>query len=158
MKKNRMLLALIEEYKKSTIELKEILNTISQELFEKIIDKNTTDPDCKSIQSVIFHIVQSGYTHANYINSINNSEWFEYSENIETLNKGIAEIDKMLLFTEQSFEGIWHKTNEEIEKYQFETSWKVNYDLEQLMEHAIVHILRHRRQIENFIKRKQPIC
>ena len=30
--------------------------------------------------------------------------------------------------------------------------WGQLYDPEQLMEHAIVHILRHRRQIENFLE------
>ena len=31
------------------------------------------------------------------------------------------------------------------------TSWGQLYDIEQLFEHAIVHILRHRRQIERFL-------
>ena len=31
-------------------------------------------------------------------------------------------------------------------------NWGQQYDIEQLVEHAIVHILRHRRQIEKFIK------
>jgi len=30
-------------------------------------------------------------------------------------------------------------------------AWGQRYDVEQLMEHAIVHILRHRRQIERFL-------
>lgn len=30
------------------------------------------------------------------------------------------------------------------------TSWNQVYDIEQVTEHAIVHILRHRRQIEKF--------
>ncbi|WP_294276359.1 hypothetical protein [uncultured Chryseobacterium sp.] len=29
------------------------------------------------------------------------------------------------------------------------TLWGQQYDVEQMLEHAIVHILRHRRQIEN---------
>jgi len=148
-----MLIALMDEYRKSTIEYKEILTKVSQELFEKITDENTTDEDCKSIQTITFHIIQSGYTYSNYINSVSKREWFEYSAPIETPKKGIEGIDKMLDYTERSFEGIWNKTNEEIEKLKFETRWKVTYDLEQLMEHAIVHILRHRRQIEQIVKR-----
>ncbi len=31
------------------------------------------------------------------------------------------------------------------------TSWGQKYDLEQLIEHAIVHVMRHRWQIEKFI-------
>ena len=31
------------------------------------------------------------------------------------------------------------------------TNWGQRYDPDQLMEHAIVHVLRHRRQIERFL-------
>ena len=31
--------------------------------------------------------------------------------------------------------------------------WRQQYDVEQLFEHAIVHVLRHRRQIERFIQK-----
>jgi len=31
--------------------------------------------------------------------------------------------------------------------------WRQLYDVEQLMEHAIVHVLRHRRQIERFLNK-----
>jgi len=150
--KNGMLLALIGEYRKSTIELKEILSILDQGLFEKITDKKTTDKDCKSIKTITFHIVQSGYTYANYINSLSKRKWFKYNDEIGTPTEGIEEINKMLDYTEKSFDGLWEKTNDEFEKYKFETRWNVTYDLEQMMEHAIVHILRHRRQIENIIK------
>lgn len=152
MTKNGMLLALIEEYKRASLELKHILTNLSQESFEKITDENTKDPDCKSIQSITIHVIQSGYTYANYINAANNKVWYEYTKSVETPNKGISEINNMLDFTEQSFDSLWYKTNEEIEKLKFNTRWNVTYDFEQLIEHAIVHILRHRRQIENIIK------
>lgn len=147
-----MLIAIMDEYRKSAVEYKQILTDISQGLFEKITDDKTKDEDCKSIQNITFHIIQSGYTYSNYINTVNKRTWVDYAENIETPKKGIEEINKMLDFAEKSFNGIWSKTDKEIEKWKFETSWNVIYDFEQLMEHAIVHILRHRRQIENLIK------
>ncbi len=146
-----MLLALIEEYRRSVIDLKKILNNLSQTSFERINDKETSDPDCQSIQTITFHIIQSGYTYSNYINTISKRDWFEYNKSIESPLKGIKELDKMLDFAEQSFDGIWYKTNEEIEAWKFNTRWNVTYDFEQLMEHAIVHVLRHRRQIENML-------
>jgi uncharacterized damage-inducible protein DinB len=152
MKKNGMLIALMDEYRKAAIEYKQILTDISQVLFIKITDDKTKDKDCKSIQNITFHIIQSGYTYSNYINTVNKREWFEYKEDINNPKKGIEEIDKMLDFTENSFDGIWTKSNKEIEKWKFDTRWNVTYDFEQLMEHAIVHVLRHRRQIENVIK------
>ncbi len=37
----------------------------------------------------------------------------------------------------------------------FESRWKQPYDIEQMLEHAIVHILRHRRQLERW--REAPL-
>jgi chromosomal replication initiation ATPase DnaA len=47
--------------------------------------------------------------------------------------------------------------NLKLEEYEtalkIQVRWGQLYDIEQLMEHAIVHILRHRRQIERFLLR-----
>jgi hypothetical protein len=43
-------------------------------------------------------------------------------------------------------------SDEEIVRVRMDTHWGQTYDLEQLLEHAIVHILRHRRQIERFVQ------
>ena len=43
-------------------------------------------------------------------------------------------------------------SDEEIVSVVTHSRWGVRYDLEQLLEHAVVHILRHRRQIEKFIQ------
>jgi hypothetical protein len=40
---------------------------------------------------------------------------------------------------------------EEISGIVINSRWGTVYDLEGLLEHAIVHLLRHRRQIEKFI-------
>ncbi len=148
-----MLLALVEEYKRAAKDYIEILKYISDKEFLEIRDYKSKDPDCKSIQTVTFHIVQSGYTYANYIQSISNNNWLEYKSSMTTTKVAINEIEKMLEYTKISFHDNWYKSNKEIEKYSFETRWGVTYDLEQLLEHAIVHVLRHRRQVENFLKK-----
>ena len=42
---------------------------------------------------------------------------------------------------------------EEASSLQIRSGWGPLYDFEQLFEHAIVHVLRHRRQIERFLGR-----
>lgn len=147
-----MLVALMEEYRKATVEYKDVLTQLTTSQFVAIVDKETKNVDCQSIQNLTFHVVQSGYTYANYIQSVINDNWLEYEEGINTAAVGIVEIDKMLDYTEQIFNNIYYESNEVIEKWIFKTRWDVTYDFEQLMEHAIVHILRHRRQIVNFKK------
>lgn len=151
MKKNGMIIALLDEYIRAFKDYKEVLSTISDSLFEKILDSETKDEDCKSVKNITFHVVQSGYTYINYVNTITNKEWLEFEKSIKTVSESNLEIDKMLDFTEESLNAIIEKTNKEIEQWKFETRWKVTYDFEQLMEHAIVHVLRHRRQIERIL-------
>ena len=54
----------------------------------------------------------------------------------------------MFAFTVDTFAGMDDEMAAQSEK--IHSPWGVVYDVEQLMEHAIVHILRHRRQIEKF--------
>src|SRR5690606_39753758 len=56
-------------------------------------------------------------------------------------------------FTENVFKHIKDPELEEFDdSLKMKTSWGQRYDIEQLMEHAIVHVLRHKRQLER-IKR-----
>ncbi|MFT5859679.1 MAG: putative damage-inducible protein DinB [Flavobacteriaceae bacterium] len=152
MSENRMVKALMEEYYRSAIDLKEVLSEISDAEFDEIRDLKTEDPDCKSIQTVVSHILNSGYTYINYINIRSEIEWIEYETIIVNSSVGISELDKMLNYTKSSLKNILHLKDQELEMWKIETRWNVIYDFEQLMEHAIVHILRHRRQIEQFLQ------
>ena len=146
-----MIIALFDEYIRASKDYKNLLNTVSQFDFDEIKDKLTKDKDCQSIKSITTHIVQAGYTYANYINTVSDKQWQEYTTDIVNPKSGILEIDNMFDYTEVALTKVASKSNEDLEKYSFETRWNVIYDFEQLMEHAIVHILRHRRQVEKML-------
>jgi hypothetical protein len=61
-------------------------------------------------------------------------------------------LTEMFQYTEKLFQDF---PDLELETFEQERKilvrWGQTYDVEQLMEHAIVHILRHRRQIERFL-------
>ena len=59
----------------------------------------------------------------------------------------------MLAYTAETLEGRWEMSDEEMMSAVIHSGWGVRYDAEQLLEHAVVHVLRHRRQIEKFIGR-----
>ena len=56
----------------------------------------------------------------------------------------------MLAYTSETLQDKWEYSDEDIMQVKMIVRWGPQYDLEQLLEHAIVHILRHRRQIEKF--------
>ena len=147
--------ALLDEYEKSIKELILTIRELNQTDLKLIVDHETTDEDCQSIQTILTHIVQSGYT---YVIEVRKwlGEQIDYSDK-KTLN-GAQEYDLALLemfnFTESLFKDYPDIKLTELDlDRQIKVSWGQTFDVEQLMQHAIVHVLRHRRQIEIFKNR-----
>ena len=57
----------------------------------------------------------------------------------------------MLAYNVETLDNKWDINVDGLANNKIITSWGQSYDFEQLFEHAIVHILRHRRQIERFL-------
>ncbi|MFM9949408.1 MAG: DinB family protein [Saprospiraceae bacterium] len=147
--------ALMDEYERAAGELKAIVGSTSQTNFVKIVDPDTSDPDCRSIQTIMNHVVRAGYGYANYIRKQFGDDWIERKVDYGLNSPEVAckELDLMLTYTIQTLENKWDLSFEDIVNNRMKTSWGQDYDFEQLMEHAIVHILRHRRQIERFLNK-----
>ncbi len=145
--------ALMDEYERAAEELKAVLKTVSPSDYPKIIDPDTDDPDCRSMETIMNHVVRSGYGYANYIRKQFGDSWTDSQNNYPVGNPDSAceELDKMLVYTLETLDNKWNITFKEVKENPMKVSWGVTYDFEQLFEHAIVHILRHRRQIERFI-------
>ena len=71
---------------------------------------------------------------------------------IENCEDAANEIRKMVQF---NIYNLYELNREKIEENMFSRTFKSRmdeeYNFEQILEHAVVHILRHRRQIEKFI-------
>lgn len=155
MKKHRIgaVGALLDEYKRAIAELQQVIADIPEHQLKSIIDATTQDENCRSIQTILSHVVRSGYIYATYIQnrkigSVENFPQRIYHFNVDGY---IQDLDKVFEFTENVFQNIVDSELEEPEESKkMKVSWNQTYDIEQLMEHAIVHILRHRRQIERF--------
>lgn len=151
--------ALLDEYERALNDLIAVIADVSRQDLEYIVDPLTQDPDCRSIQSVLTHVVQSGYT---YVVEIR--RWLEedqaYFDKVLHTDVGAYShaLEQMFSYTEELFED-YPKLKlccaEQAGK--IHTRWGQSYDVEQLFEHAIVHILRHRRQIERFILKLNKI-
>jgi uncharacterized damage-inducible protein DinB len=143
--------ALLDEYDRAAEELKDLIGRISSTDFEKIIDYNTKDEDCRSVQTIVSHVINSGYGYADYIRDWFNAIKDSPEKRIYFRDEFSEELDKMLAYTSETLKGKWGLSDDEIMKVKIVPRYGPTYDLEQMLEHAIVHILRHRRQIEKFI-------
>ena len=142
--------AVMDEYERAAMELKNLITRISESDFVKIFDTDTIDEDCRSVQTIVSHVTNSGYGYANYIR-----DWFgipKSSPERKLLSKDefLLRFDKMLAYTSETLQDKWEYSDDDIQKVKMIVRWGPQYDLEQLLEHAVVHILRHRRQIEKF--------
>ena len=145
--------AILDEYERAINELKTVIKSLTPSEIETIVDHETPDKSCESIQSILTHVIKAGY---HYVVEIRNA----MGENLPFINVATLNavddytlaLDEMFQYNEALFEDYPSiKWNEHDNHNKINVVWGQQYDVEQLYEHAIVHILRHRRQIERFI-------
>lgn len=143
--------ALLDEYEKAITELKSVIQDLSPMKLNAIVDFLTKDEDCKSIQKILNHVLAAGYS---YVVQIRNSQGenckFLKYQSFDTTKEYMTALDLMFQFNVKFFEDYPDLDLDDYDNNRFKVRWGPLYDIEQLFEHAIVHILRHRRQIERF--------
>ena len=150
---------MMDEYERAAAELKSVLKQASEAQYTQIVDSQTKDEDCRSLQTIMTHVVRAGYGYADYIRTAWGIPSTRPPETLPgqtvpvLLRDAAGKIDAFLAYTAQTLEGKWEMTYEEMTGVVMKVRWGPNYDLEQLLEHAIVHLLRHRRQVERFLEK-----
>jgi uncharacterized damage-inducible protein DinB len=145
--------ALMDEYERAASDLKQLVGRIPEDDFVRVVDEQTEDEACRSVQTIMSHVVGAGYGYADYIREQFSIASARPRNKLLSRQESLEQLDAALEYTARTLEGRWGMSDEEITGTVINSSWGVVYDLEQLLEHAIVHVLRHRRQIEKFISR-----
>lgn len=147
--------AMLDEYEKAIKELLEVISGVTETELVAVVDSETEDADCWSIQTILSHVVRAGYTYTIEMRKYM-GENLAYCENV-TLNTSNAygiSLREMFADCEKLFTDYPELPLEEDQpEKKMVVRWGQRYDVEQLMEHAIVHVLRHRRQIERYLLR-----
>lgn len=142
--------ALQDEYERAATDLFSLLESMNDQEYVK--EHSEESEELRSIQKIMFHVVGSAYGYANKIRkTIGVSVTVERPKEVMDRKRVIAALHEALNYSVDTFEGKWLMTDEELDSMKMKTPWNVEYSLEQMMEHAIVHILRHRRQIERLL-------
>jgi len=143
--------AMMDEYERAAAEVSGLLQRIGDDEFELVRDLETKDEGCRSIQTILKHVESAGYGYAGYIREAYGVGAKRPDIALPKRLEVPARLEAMLAYTAATLEGKWELSDEEIMAVQIRSRWGTTYDLEQLLEHAIVHVLRHRRQIERFL-------
>jgi RimJ/RimL family protein N-acetyltransferase/uncharacterized damage-inducible protein DinB len=144
--------AILDEYARALNDLKNVIQPIDNQQLTHIFDAKTKDEDCRSVQTVLSHVVSSGFNYAIAIQRhLGEGIDFIKTKKLKTANEYIIALDEMMAYNVAVFQKY---PNIKLEEYnpakKILTRWGQIYDVDQLMEHAICHVLRHRRQIERW--------
>ena len=146
--------ALLDIYEQAISDLIKVIEEIPDNALTIITDLQTTDENCKSVQAILSHVVTSGYEYAVRIDNHmgNNSTRPEKTFHV-TIKEYAEDLTNVFAYTENIFEEIRDDDLDELDNsLKIKAAWGQSYDINQMTEHAIIHILRHKRQIEK-IKR-----
>lgn len=141
--------SILDEYEKALSEIKSVVQTVDETDYSRYVEGESEH--CCSVQIIMSHVVRAGYGYSKYIRDALSIDVNPIEDRQISQTEIVGEIDKMFAYTAAIFEGERQITDEEMETIFFKTRWGVNYNIDQILEHAIVHVLRHRRQIQKFI-------
>ena len=142
--------ALLDIYEQAISDLKKAIEDIPDNALTIITDSQTTDENCKSIQAILSHVVSSGYGYATSIHNLKENNISRPGKTFHvTIKEYIQDLTNVFAYTENIFKEIKDNELEQFDNsLKIKTGWGQWYDIEQMTEHAIVHILRHKRQID----------
>lgn len=143
--------ALMDEYERAMWELRRLAGQIDEADALKVVDPATEDEDCRSVQTIMSHVVNAGYGYADLLRRQFSVPSTRPPRALLAPRDYLEQLEAVLAYTAETLEGRWRMPYEEISGAAIKTGWGPTYDVEQLLEHAIVHVLRHRRQIEKFM-------
>ncbi|MCW3465212.1 DinB family protein [Chitinophaga nivalis] len=144
--------ALLDEYENVLQALIHVIADISDQELVHLIDTTTKNDNCRSFQTVLAHVVHAVYAYSTYIDKLyGHTPVLPDKQFHPTVSLFIADLRHGFQYTVDVFRDI-KDTELEVEDADKKilTPWGQLYDIEQMMEHAIVHVMRHRRQLEKF--------
>ena len=144
--------ALMDEYARAAENFCRVVETFDAARFRA--EKKSDDVNTRSPFTICVHVVGAAHRYADYVRKARGIDHVERFDLEPTLIASTADVRTRLresiLYTEETIEPIRHATDEQIQALSFNVRWGPRYDPEMILEHAVCHLLRHRRQLERW--------
>ncbi len=143
--------AILDEYARAIREFELVLRALPAERYEA--RTTLSDDNFANIRDILNHTIGAAHNYVNYL-----------TDALDGTDRGYQKREFPHANASEALTSLWEAfgrmvdvlrrikdwTDEKQEEVKFVTRWKQSYDIEQMLEHAIVHILRHRRQLERW--------
>ena len=115
---------------------------------------HSNNPNTVSPRAICLHVIGAAHRYAHYIRKARGVDFIERYEASPAQLRSPQDVRGLLtegiLLTEESVEPLLNATDQEIQALSFTVRWGPRYDPEMILEHAVCHLLRHRRQLERW--------
>ena len=144
--------ALMDEYARAAEDFCRVVETFDDNRFgsEKPNNSETT----RSPRVMCVHVLSAAHRYAHYIRKRRGIDFVERFEADPTCVRSSKDVRPLLaaaiLFTESTVEPLLEMSEKAVLALSFPVRWGPTYDPEMILEHAICHLLRHRRQLERW--------
>jgi hypothetical protein len=116
-------------------------------------ERESPDPDCRSARAIARHAASASRGYANEIRRVRGLPTplarLE-PDDVRSPSDARRLLREGLRYTEGALEGFYDADEAALRAHEFTVPWGVRYDPESMLEHAICHLLRHRRQLERW--------
>jgi hypothetical protein len=144
--------ALMDEYARAADDYCRVVQTFDAQRFTAV--RASDDPNTVSPRAICAHVCGAAYRYAYYIRKARGQDHVERylmdESRIESPQAVRGLLAEGILLTEETVEPLRLMTEAEIQALSFTVRWGPRYDPEMMLEHAVCHLLRHRRQLERW--------
>jgi hypothetical protein len=141
----------MDEYARAAEDFCRVVGTFDATRFESVRASNT--PETASPHAVCAHVCGAAHRYAHYIRKARGVDFIDRYELDPSRLRSPSDVRGLLaeaiLLMEETVEPL-PLTDEGIQALSFVVRWGPTYDPEMLLEHAVCHLLRHRRQLERW--------
>lgn len=144
--------AVMDEYARAAVDFCSALEEVSPERFTATIA--SPDPDCVSIRALSMHVLRAACGYADYIRErrglAKTSPFSTPPLEITRPSDVRPLLAEAMRYTEGALDGLYSADEDRFTMLIFRVRWGAIYDPEMMLEHAVLHLLRHRRQIRRW--------
>jgi hypothetical protein len=141
--------ALMGETARAAEEFCNRIESISPEEFRR--ERPSDDPDTSSVRAICIHAVGAAHRYADYIRKARGLPYTDAfrldPDRLQVPAHVRPLLAEALKYTEGAIENF---PDDQVAGLTFQVRWGPTYDTEMILEHGIVHLLRHRRQVERW--------
>ncbi len=142
----------MDEYARAAEEFCRVVEGFDPARF--VAKRASSNPNTLSPHAICVHVCGAAHRYAHYIRKARGADFVERFEQDPSELGSPQDVRTLLavaiLFTESTVEPLLRTSPEEIQKLSFPVRWGPRYDPEMMLEHAVCHLLRHRRQLERW--------